>query len=211
MKRFMLMMAIFMMISGFSFVAGGNPIQQYEHPKTALLVLDMQEDFLDEKGKAPINKEQIPGVTAVVNSLIDEFEKSGQLIIYVKSEFPRFALGNRIRRHAAMEGSLGANIYSKIRVSGTAVFSKKNTDAFSNKEFEKYLVDHQVNRLVVTGVYADQCVLETTLEALKRNYQVKFVRNGVGDRSEKEVNKACEKVQEKGAEIIDYIPNTRIK
>jgi nicotinamidase-related amidase len=49
----------------------------------------MQEDFLGENAKSPIMKEQILAITATVNSLIDEFERKGQQIIYVKSEFPK--------------------------------------------------------------------------------------------------------------------------
>lgn len=173
--------------------------------------MDMQEDFLGEKAKMPINKEQIPAITAVVNSLIDEFEKNGQQIIYIKSEFPKIALGNRIRHHAAIVGSPGTEIYRKIRISGKVIFSKKQPNAFSNSEFVNYLEANQVNQLVITGVYADQCVLDTTLEALKRKYRVKFVRNGVGSSSEKAVDKACERVKNKGGEVIEYRPNTRIE
>jgi nicotinamidase-related amidase len=155
----------------------------------------------------PIAREQIPALTAVVNSLIDEFERNGQPIIYIKSEFPKIALGNRIRHHAAIVGSPGTNIYGKIRISGKVVFSKKKPNAFSNPEFEKYLVDNQVSQLVITGVYAEQCVLDTALAALDRKYQVKFVKNGVGSLSERAVNKACEKVKKRGAEIIEYQSN----
>jgi nicotinamidase-related amidase len=211
MKRLAALFILFMISTGFSFETKGDIIAKYENPKTALLVLDMQEDFLGENAKMPINKEQIPAITAVVNSLIDEFEKNGQLIIYVKSEFPKKAIGNRIRHYAAIEGSPGTNISGKIRISGIAIFSKKDPDAFSDQKFEKYLIANQVNQLVITGVYANQCVLYTTLGALNRKYQVKFVRNGVGDSSEKEVNKACEKVKKKGAEVIEYQPDIRIE
>jgi nicotinamidase-related amidase len=211
MKRLVAVFILFIISTGFSFETKGTIIAKYENPKTALLVLDMQEDFLGENAKSPINKEQVPAITAVVNSLVDEFERNGQLIIYVKSEFPKKAIGNRIRHYAAIEGNPGTEIFGKIRISGSAIFSKKEPDAFSNPEFEKYLVANQVNQLVITGVYADQCVLYTTLGALNRKYQVKFVRNAVGDSSEKEVNKACETVKKKGGEVIEYQPDTRIE
>ena len=210
MKQFAIVIPLLMISAGCSFETKGSMIPKYESPKTVLLVLDMQEDFLGDNAKMPINKEQIPAITAVVNSLIDEFERNGQQIIYVKSEFPKNALGNRIRHHAAIEGSPGTNIYGKIRISGKAIFSKKEPDAFSNPEFEKYLAANQVSQLVITGVYADQCVLYTTLGALNRKYQVKFVRNGVGSSSEKAVIKACETVKKRGAEVIEYQPNIRI-
>jgi nicotinamidase-related amidase len=211
MKKLFLVVPLFIILTGFSFETKGSIIAKYENPKTALLVLDMQEDFLGENAKAPIETEQIPAITAVVNSLIDEFERNGEQIIYIKSEFPKKAIGNRIRHYAAIEGSPGTIIFGKIRISGNAIFSKKEPDAFSNPEFEKYLIANQINQLVITGVYADQCVLYTTLGALNRKYQVKFVRNGVGDSSGKKVNKACETVKKKGADVIEYQPNTRIE
>lgn len=211
MKRLAIIIALFIISTGCHFETTGSIIPKYENPTTVLLVLDMQEDFLGENAKAPIDKEQIPVITAVVNSLINEFERNGQLIIYVKSEFPKKAIGNRIRHYAAIEGSPGTDIFRKIRVSGNAIFSKKEPDAFSNTEFEKYLVANQVNKLVITGVYANQCVLYTALGALNRKYQVMFVRNAVGDSSEKEVNRACEEVKKRGGEVIEFKPNTRIK
>ncbi len=211
MKQLVMGIPLLILFTGSSFEIKGSIIPESESPKTVLLVMDMQEDFLGETAKMPINKEQIPAITAVVNSLIDEFERNGQQIIYIKSEFPKIALGNRIRHHAAIEGSPGTNIYGKIRISGKVIFSKKKPNAFSNPEFEKYLVENQVSQLVITGVYADQCVLDTALGALDRKYQVKFVRNGVGSSSEKAVNKACEKVKKRGAEVIEYQPGVRIE
>jgi nicotinamidase-related amidase len=207
MKPLVMGIPLLILFTGSGFDIKGSLILKDESPIAVLLVMDMQEDFLGEKAKMPINKEQIPAITAVVNSLIDEFERNGQPIIYIKSEFPKIALGNRIRHHAAIVGSPGTNIYGKIRISGKVVFSKKKPNAFSNPEFEKYLIENRVNQLVITGVYAEQCVLDTALAALDRNYQVKFVRNGVGSLSEQAVNKACEKVKKRGAEVIEYQPN----
>ncbi|MCK7499653.1 MAG: cysteine hydrolase [Comamonadaceae bacterium] len=207
MKRLFMGIPLLILLIGSGFVIEGSSIPKCESTKTALLVMDMQEDFLGENAKMPIKKEQIPAITAVVNSLIDEFERNGQPIIYIKSEFPKIALGNRIRHHAAIVGSPGTKIYGKIRISGKLIYSKKKPNAFSNPEFEKYLVENQISQLIITGVYADQCVLDTAMGALDRNYQVTFVRNGVGSSSEKAVNKACEKVKKRGAEVIEYQPN----
>lgn len=127
------------LLAGCSFETTGTAIQKYERPQTALLVLDMQEDFLGTNAKMPIDAEQIPRITGVVNALIDQFEADGQPIIYVKSEFPKRAIGNRIRHFAAIEGSPGTEIYGKIKISGNAIFSKREPDAFSSLEFEQYL------------------------------------------------------------------------
>jgi len=211
MKQLVMGIPFLILFAGSGLEIKGSIIPKCQSTKTVLLVMDMQEDFLGEKAKMPIKKEQIPAITAVVNSLIDEFERNGQPIIYIKSEFQKIAIGNRIRHRAAIVGSPGTDIYRKIRISGEIIFSKKRPNAFSNPEFEKYLVANQVNQLVITGVYADQCVLDTALGALDRNYRVKFVRNGVGSSSDKAVNGACEKVKKRGAEVIEYQPNMRIE
>jgi nicotinamidase-related amidase len=210
-KQLVVAVLLFVVVTGFRFETKGSIIARYEHPRMALLVLDMQEDFLGDNARMPIDKEQIPAVTGVVNRLVDEFERNGRPIVYVKSEFPKRAIGNRIRHFAAIEGSEGTRIFGKIKISGSAIFSKKEPDAFSSPEFENYLVANRVNRLVVTGVYADQCVLYTTLGALNRGYQVEFVRNGVGDRSDEAVNKACEAVRKRGGEVIEYQRGMRME
>jgi nicotinamidase/pyrazinamidase len=213
MKRLVVVATLFMTVffSGCSFETKGTAIQKYENPQTALLVLDMQEDFLGANAKMPIDRDQIPGITEVVNGLVDQFERDGQPIIYVKSEFPRLAIGNRIRHYAAIEGSPGTKIFGKIKISGSVIVSKKEPDAFSNPEFERYLASHKINRLVITGVYADQCVLYTTLGALNRQYQVVFVKNGVGSGSQGAVNRACETVKQRGGEVIEYQPGVHLK
>jgi len=213
MKRLVVVATLFMTVSfsGCSFETKGTVIREYENPQTALLVLDMQEDFLGANAKMPISREQIPGITGVVNGLVDQFEKDGRPIIYVKSEFPKRAIGNRIRHYAAIEGSPGTKIYEKIRISGSVILSKREPDAFSNPELEQYLVSHQINRLVITGVYADQCVLYTTLGAMNRQYQVVFVKNGVGSSSERAVDRACEAVKQRGGEVIEYQPGVHLK
>jgi nicotinamidase-related amidase len=211
MRQFVVAVLLFVVATGFRFETKGSTIAKYEHPRTALLVLDMQEDFLGENARMPIDKEQIPAVTGVVNSLVDDFERTGRPIVYVKSEFPKRAIGNRIRHFAAIEGSEGTRIFGRIKISGNAIFSKKAPDAFTSPEFENYLVANEVSRLVVTGVYADQCVLYTTLGALNRGYRVRFVRNGVGDSSDKAVNKACEAVRKRGGEVVEYQPGMRME
>jgi nicotinamidase-related amidase len=211
MKQLAVAVLAFMVFTGFRFATTGRTIATYDHPRTALLVLDMQEDFLGERAKMPINRDQIPVITGVVNSLVDEFQRTKQPIIYVKSEFPKHALGNRIRHFSAIEGTPGTSIFAGIRISGSAIFSKKAPDAFTSPAFEDYLIATHVNKLVITGVYADQCVLYTTLGALNRGYQVVFVRNGVGDSSDKAVNKACEDVRKRGGEIIDYQPGMHVE
>jgi len=49
MKKLVVLVSLFIIFTGCSFETKGNIIAKYENPKTALLVLDMQDDFMGKK------------------------------------------------------------------------------------------------------------------------------------------------------------------
>jgi isochorismate hydrolase len=61
-------------LSGCDFSSKGAPIKHYEKPRTALIVLDMQDDFIGNDAKFPIMKEQVDGIVDTVNRLIQTFD-----------------------------------------------------------------------------------------------------------------------------------------
>jgi nicotinamidase-related amidase len=75
-------------------------------------------------------------------------------------------------------------------------FAKNRTDAFSNRELEQFLIDHEVNELYLTGVDAAYCVYYTALGALNRGYKVTVVLDAVATRSD--MNVLMERYRRKG-------------
>jgi nicotinamidase-related amidase len=158
-------------------------IGNYYNPQKALLVIDMQIDYIDENGKFPIEKKQINNLIETVNNIIADFNDDNYQIIYFKRKFRKNDIKNIFRSFAAVEGTAGAEIDPRINIVSNNIFDKFTPSAFSNKRFENFLISNQINELYLCGVMADECVYETALSAFDSGYIVNYYANAVGSSS----------------------------
>jgi nicotinamidase-related amidase len=179
-------------------------ISHYDNPQKALLVIDMQIDYIDENGKFPIEKSQINSLIKTVDNIIDDFHGNNYQIIYIRRLFCKNDIGNLFRNFAAIEGTAGAEIDPRINIVSNAIFDKYTPSAFSNKRFENFLIRNQINELYVCGVMADECVYETALSAFNSGYIVNYYTNAVGASSIKNIESAIEKLKSRGIKTIEY-------
>ena len=179
-------------------------IDNYDNPQKALLVIDMQIDYIDENGKFPIERSQINNLIETINNIIMDFNDNDYQIIYFRNIFRKNDIKNISRNFAVVEGTSGAEIDPRINIVSDNIFYKYIPNAFSNKRFENFLIKNQINELYVCGVMADECVYETALGAFDRNYVVNYISNAVGSSSVKNIENAIEKLRNKGINIIEY-------
>jgi nicotinamidase-related amidase len=179
-------------------------IDSYDNSQKALLVIDMQIDYIDENGKLPIEKSQINRLIKTVNNIIGDFHGNNYQIIYIRRYFRKNEVKNIFRNFAAIEGTPGAEIDPRINIVSDIIFDKYTPSAFSNKNFENFLIKNQINELYLCGVMADECVYETALSAFNSGYIVKYYANAVGSLSIKNMEKAIIKLKNKGVNIIEY-------
>jgi nicotinamidase-related amidase len=172
--------------------------------KTALLVLDMQRDFLEDAGRLPVARDQVAGLIASTNALIESAAASGALVVYILNAFPRSAwLANLFRRGAAIEGSTGAELDPRVLVRGSNRFTKTRGDAFSNRALEAYLRERGVERVIIVGVFANACVKATVRGALARGFGVTIVRDGVAAGDDRARRNAIAAMERRGALVRD--------
>lgn len=181
-----------------------SKIGNYDNPKKALMVVDMQIDYIDENGKFPIEKNQINNLITNTNYVIDDFFINGYEIIYIKMYFRKNDIKNVFRNFAVIEGSAGAEIDPRINIRSNNIFTKYTPNAFTNNRLENYLIKNQINEIFMCGVMADECVYETALGAFDRGYIVNYISNAVGSSSIKNIEDAIEKLRKKGINIIEY-------
>ncbi len=193
---------IFFIIPLFSCTSSDVKIGKYENPQRALLVIDMQEDYIGEHAKLPIEQNQIENLIITVNKIIEEFHMDGYEIIYLRNIFRENDIKNIFRNYAAIEGTRGIEIDPRIKIVSENIFDKYSPSAFSNSDFENYLIQHQINELYVCGVMADQCVFETAADAFNKNYKVNYFADAVGSTSTKNIEKAEKKLSRKGINIV---------
>ncbi|HZO80620.1 MAG TPA: isochorismatase family cysteine hydrolase [Candidatus Binataceae bacterium] len=153
---------------------------------SALLVLDLQVDFLEPNGRMPIAREQIAPVLAAANRAIAAAGGSGMAVVYVGNEFTPWDIpGNWFRHGAALRGTPGAALDPRLRRLGAApYFAKRGGDAFANPALVNFVRTGRITRVVLCGVYADACVSATARGALGRGLRVTVLADAVGAASE---------------------------
>lgn len=168
----------------------------------ALLLIDLQKDFLAETGRMPVGSAQAKKVIATANQLIRFFNKRRWPIMDICNNFKQNDfIGNFFRKHAAMEGSEGAEMDPRIIDHGATCFPKSRSSAFSNPYLVEYLKQKGIEQIVICGVYAEGCVRSTALDARRAGLGVTLISDGVASNRAFTYRWALRRMQRKGVRI----------
>lgn len=173
---------------------------------TAILVVDMQNDFLEEGApiEAPMGREFVDDLARFVERCRD----AGAPIVFTKAVYRENgcdanSLGDlfvpRSDERPLLEGSAGAALYDGLDVrDDDVVIEKHRFSAFYNTDLEVVLRGLGVDTLVMTGVTTENCVGTTARDARFRDYRVVFLPDltgtfdypdaGFGPRSAEEIH-----------------------
>ena len=168
---------------------------------TALLLLDLQQEFLGEGGGMPVARDQDPGLVSCVNRLVASSPGRYE-VIYVGNEFSRWDYpANWFRRHAAVQGTPGCRIDERIHVVNNHYFAKRSASAFSHAGLGRFLATRGIWSLAVAGVLASFCVRATCRAALRMGQRVTVLSDGVADRSDRALQRALDRMAETGVTV----------
>lgn len=172
-------------------------------PNTALLLLDLQRDFLEAGGRLTVGERHAAPVIESANRLLKHAAGADWKLIFVKNEFRKDDwLGNFFRNRAAIAGAAGAAIDPRVNLPPTAhVVSKSESDAFSNPALLEHLTAASTDRIVVLGVMTEACVCATVQGAITRGFQVTVVSDGVASCRESQKQRGLERMRKAGASI----------
>lgn len=179
----------------------GRRIREYAHPSAALLVMDIQESSGIPAGAVAPPPVSTPfgRMIHAVNLLIDGFDRAGLEVAYVRQVFK----GNFITRlHGGriLAGRMTPRICRWVKVVNGNDFPKNRTDAFSNRDLERFLVERQVKDIYLVGLDAAFCVYYTALGAMQRGYRVTVVTDAV--MTGREWSRVLEKYRSKGISMM---------
>jgi len=181
----------------------GEPIQQGLPTKYGIIIIDIQKDFILPTGKLPVDLNQARKAVQSINSLLAAVTPNGAEVVYVRNEFsPDDTIGNWFRNDAAIAGRDGTKQVADLAVVNDTDFTKAKSDAFSNNAFDTYLREKEINHLILTGVFADQCVMSTAKGGLQRQYSVAVIPEAVAAKNDKNHDKAIEKFRKLGVSIL---------
>jgi biuret amidohydrolase len=154
---------------------------------TALLVIDLQVDFLSPDGyfaRMGYDPTPLRRILPIVARLLDACRRSGVRVIHTRqgyrSDLADMTPYERWRRRRAglegtnvlLRGSPGFEIVPEIEVRpGDFVIDKTCNGAFTHTELEHVLRAQNITHLMMTGCTTDVCVHTTLREACDRNFQ----------------------------------------
>ena len=130
---------------------------------TALLVIDAQDSF---RHRPYFREDDLPRYLDCQQALIDGAHHAGWpvvQILHVEEE------------GAFSEASGHVKTLEPLRVSPTAIFRKRRHSALVGSGLGVWLVEHEIRRVVVSGIRTEQCCETTTRHASDLGYEVDFV------------------------------------
>jgi len=169
--------------------------------KNALLVIDMQNDYLYEKRKRRFAYDT-EGLVARVNGLIRVYSEAGQDVIYIRHIIQNLPT-NRLLFGYSIAGTEGAELYKGLDIVSDYIFDKLVGDALFNKNMRQLIEREGYDKLHLCGLDECGCVAATALGAVKRGYKVEILREGVATVfDERKVARTKEKLKQAGVRYI---------
>lgn len=147
--------------------------------KTALLVIDMQKDFVAEGGSLKV--ESAKATVPRIKSLMDRARSSKVRICYTQDTQFEGDKEFDIWPEHCIKGTKGWEIIDELKPElGDMVFEKNRYDGFYETSLEHYLshVWH-IENLIITGTVSNICVAHTAASAGLRWYRIFVPAQGI--------------------------------
>ncbi|MFY1699763.1 MULTISPECIES: cysteine hydrolase family protein [unclassified Solwaraspora] len=176
--------------------------------RTALLIVDMQNDFVHDDGYCArsFGRPMVAGFQGVVppiGRLAAAARAAGAAVLYCRVvQHPDGSLASPVwladnLRHGfepmhCMRGTWGWEIVDELTPQpGDVVFEKLRRSAFVGTQLENLLRSRDIRSLVVTGVAGTGCVESTVRDAIERDYFTVVPADCVANNTA-ELTAACE-------------------
>lgn len=174
-------------------------IREKVHPRhTALLVVDMQNDFIAEGGlvsKDGRDTAEARKLAQRLPPLLADARSAGVLVIFIRNVYSternwylsdawlelasRKRAGGYTRIPVCRPGSWEGDFYGDVRPeAGDPIVTKHRYSAFHNTDLDTILRSNGVRTIIITGVVSNVCVETTAREGFVRDYYVVLPRDG---------------------------------
>ena len=150
-------------------------------PQKALIIVDMLNDFIDEKGALYCGA-QARTIIPFVRDRLSTFRKNGDLVIFLQDshdendlEFAKFP------KHCVTDTWGSEIVHELAPVPGEKIVPKKRYSGLYETDLEKILQDANIKEVEVIGVCTSICVMDTVGGLANRDYNVTIPVKGVAD------------------------------
>lgn len=166
-----------------------DPVFRINPRTSALLVIDMQRDFLCEG--APLEGYKCRDIVPNVKKLIEHARKRGIPVMWaihmhsshggdmglMEDMWPKTGP----RGGGLVKGREGAKIYDELPqpLDSEVVIEKHRYSAFFQTDLELHLRALGVDTLIITGMHTNICCQTTARDGFMRDFKIVFVSDGV--------------------------------
>jgi nicotinamidase/pyrazinamidase len=171
-------------------------MQRYDE-RTALVVVDLQNDFADPAGGLSVSGGD--AIVPIVNGELAMATSAGASVVFTQdwhpARTPHFAKDGGIWPVHCVAGSWGAELHPEVALPPAAVRVRKGangedgysgftmrdplTEATVPTELEGLLRDASVTRVVVVGLATDYCVKATALDARRLGFETFLLTDAI--------------------------------
>lgn len=149
--------------------------------RPALLLVDLQQDYLNRPGLVPAPAQLISNVAALLDicrqAAIPIYHTVTQIRSDGSDRMPHWKMANH---WACVEGTSGVLPPAEIAaLPEEAIFSKPFFNAFDNPKLSAALAVNDIDTLIVAGIYTHACVRATALDAYRRGHEVWIAADAV--------------------------------
>ena len=148
--------------------------------KKALVVIDLQNDYLWDKRKKMFNYDT-EKLVGNVNNAIASYQEQGYDILYVVHLLPNIVT-NRMFIGFSIKGTPGAEIYDKVNIVSDYLFEKNFSDSYTSKSFREHMAKANYTEVVICGLDLCGCVGATAKGARKTGVRVTMLEDCIGYR-----------------------------
>lgn len=170
--------------------------------RTALIIIDMQRDFLDPGGYAAIaglDVSELRKAIPAIRLLLDCARRLDMLVVHTReghqsdlSDCPPAKLARSRGADAEIgsvgplgrllvRGEYGHDIIDELQPQfGELVVDKSGYGAFHQTDLEQLLKKHDIHHLLICGVTTEVCVHSTLREAVDRGYSCVLLADACG-------------------------------
>ena len=169
--------------------------------KKALIVIDMQNDYLWEKRK-PMFSYNTGELVDSVNKAVSFYKEQGADIIYIAQMFPNI-ITNKWIIGFSIKGTEGAELYSGLDIASDLYFEKNFPDTYSSKSFREHMEKKDYDEVILCGLDECGCVGATAKGAVKTGVRVVMLENCIGRRfPDDKVQKMRKELRQLGVKYI---------
>ena len=193
-------------------------------PSTALIVVDLQNDFADPEGTLSVADGD--ALLPFVNVAIREARAAGALVAYTQdwhpAHTPHFAQDGGVWPVHCVMDTWGAALHPDLTVAGPIVrngshgedgysgFSMRDpvSGATVSTELEGLLRPRGIRRIVVCGLATDYCVAATALDAAALGFETSVLLEGIRavDLEPGDGARALEGLADAGVTLVEAAP-----